>query len=151
MLDAAAVRDLRRLLELLAAGTVEPLVIADVQVVRVAALDPAEELGDRLAVARLRRPYPVVVAYGEPLPVLREPDGHQVHPLLRRPAVLLGRLHHRLRVLVHPHEEMDPVTPKPPVSGDAVGAHLLQRVPQVRVAVGVVDRGGDVELGHAER
>ena len=62
--------------------------------------------------------------------------------------VLLGRLDHRLRVLVHAHQEMDLVSPEPAVAGDAVGADLLQRVPQVGVAVGVVDRGGEVELGH---
>jgi hypothetical protein len=52
-------------------------------------------------------------------------------------------------VLVHPHEEMDLITPEPAVARDAVGPHLFQRVTQVRVAVGVVDGGGDVELGHA--
>ena len=54
---------------------------------------------------------------------------------------------HRLGVLVHPHEEVHLVAPQPPVAGDGVGAHLFQRVPQVGIAVGVVDGGGQVKLG----
>ena len=45
MLDAVAVHDLRRLLEFLAAGAIEPLVVRDVQIVRVALLDVPQELG----------------------------------------------------------------------------------------------------------
>ena len=38
------------------------------------------------------------------------------------------------------------VAAEPAVAGDAVGAHLLERVAEVGVAVGVVDGGGEVEL-----
>ena len=65
--------------------------------------------------------------------------------------VLLGRLQHRLRVLVHAHEEVDVVAPEAPVARDAVGADLLERVAEMGVAVGVVDGGGEVELGHARK
>ena len=68
-----------------------------------------------------------------------------------RAAALLRRLDHGLGVLVHPHQEVDVVPPQPAVARDAVGADLLQRVAQMGVAVGVVDGGGEVELGHAEK
>ena len=151
MLDAVAVLDLRRLLELLAAGAIQALVVTHVEIVGIPLLDPSEQLGHRLAVARLGGPDPVVVADLEPAPEIREPLGHPVHPCLRRVPVLLRGLDHRLGVLVHPHEEMHVVAAEAPIAGDAVGSDLLQRVPQVGVAVGVVDRRGDVELGHAER
>ena len=121
------------------------------EVARVVALDAPEQLGDRLPVARLRGADPVVVAHLEPAPEFREPVGHQIHPLLRRVAVLLGRLHNRLGVLVHPHQEMDLVSPEPPVAGDAVRPDLFQRMSQMGIAVGVVDGRGEVEFGHAER
>ena len=42
-------------------------------------------------------------------------------------------------------------TAQPAVTRDGIGADLFQRVAQVRVAVGVVDGGGQVELGHSAR
>ena len=47
-----------------------------------------------------------------------------------------------------PDEEVDVVAAQPVVPGDDVGADLLERVPEVRVAVGVVDGGGEVEPRH---
>ena len=43
------------------------------------------------------------------------------------------------------------VSPEPVVARNAVGPDLLERVAEVRVAVGVVDGGGEIEPGHAER
>src|SRR2546426_6466753 len=38
-------------------------------------------------------------------------------------------------VLVHPHQEVDVVPAQPVIARDAVGADLLERVPEVRLAV----------------
>src|SRR5213078_1592099 len=115
-----------------------------------ALLPDALEQGDDAAhVPRLRRADPVVVAALEPPPVVGERRGHTVDPLARRDGGARGRLNHRLAVLVHPHEEVDRIAPQPPVAGDTVGADLLQRVPQVGIAVGVIDGGGEIELRHS--
>ncbi len=96
---------------------------------------------------RLGRADPVVVAALQAAPIALEGRGHPVDPDLRLEPVLLGRLQHRLRMLVHAHEEVDVVAAKATVARDAVGADLLERVAEVRVAVGVVDGGREVELG----
>jgi NAD-dependent dihydropyrimidine dehydrogenase PreA subunit len=149
MLDAVAVHDLGRLLELLAAGAVQALVVGHVQVVRVALLDPPEEFGDGLTMPWLGGADPVVVAALESAPEGLEALRHAVHPGLRRIPLALGRLDDRLGVLVHPHQEAHVVPPQSPVAGDGVGSHLLQRVPQVGIAVGVVDGGGQIERRHS--
>ena len=150
VLDAMAVRDLRRRLELLAAGAVQPLVIGDVEIVGTLLLDALEQ-GDHAAhVPRLGRADPVVVAAFEPPPVVGKRRGHPVDPDARRHVGARSRLNDRLAVLVHPHEEMHLIgaPPEPPVAGDAVGTDLLQGVSQVRVAVGIIDGGGEKELLH---
>ncbi len=75
-----------------------------------------------------------------------EPIGHPVHPFLWRETVLLRRLQDRLGVLVHPHDEVDLVAAKAAIASDAIGADLLERVSEVGIAVGIVDRGRDIEL-----
>ncbi len=146
VLDAMAVRDLRRRLELLAAGAVQPLVIGDVEIGGAQPLDALEQRDDAAHVPGLGRADPVVVAALEPPPVVREGPGHAVDPRARRHVPARRRLNHRLAVLVHSHQEMHLVAAQAPVAGDAVGADLLQGVPQVGIAVGIVDRGGEVEL-----
>src|SRR6266550_1340186 len=61
------------------------------------------------------------------------------------------RLDDGLAMLVHPHEKMHLIAPQPAIARDAVGADFLQGVPQVGIAVGVIDGGGDVELRHYTR
>ena len=60
-----------------------------------------------------------------------------------------GGLRHLLAVLVHADQEPDVVAAQPAIPRDAVGADLLVGVAEVRVAVGVVDGGGEVEPGHS--
>ncbi len=147
MLDAPAVRDLGGLLELLTAGAVQPFVIGLVQIVRPLLLDALEQRDDAAHVTGLGRPDPIVVAALELAPVVGERRRHPIDPCPGTDVRALGRLDHGLAVLVHPHEKMDGVAAQPPVAGDAVRADLFQRVPQVRVAVGIVDGRGKEELG----
>jgi len=51
-------------------------------------------------------------------------------------------------VLIHADEEPDLVADQPVIPGDGIGADLLEGVAQMRLAVGVIDGGGDVESGH---
>ena len=146
MLDAAAVHDLRALLELLAAGAVEALVVRHEQVVGAPLLDALEQRHHSADVARLGRTDPIVIAAEQPPPVVGERRGHPIDPLARRHTGALRRLNHRLAVLVHSHHEVDLLAAQPPVAGDAVGADLLQGVPQVGIAIGIIDGGGEVEL-----
>jgi hypothetical protein len=149
VLDAAPIHDLALLLELLTAGAVEPLVFGDVQIVGVQPPDPLEQLGYGTKVARLSGADPVVVATAQSAPELGEARRHAVDPLLRLHARPGRGLQDGLAVFVHSHEKMDLISAEPPVARDRVGADLLQGVAQVRVTVGVVDRSGQVELGHA--
>src|SRR5262249_46092287 len=93
----------------------------------------------------------VVVADLQGTPDLLELTGHVVHVLLRV-AAQLGRPAGDLdRVLVVAHQEVDVVTLHAAVAGLHVGAELLEGGADVRPAVGVVDRGGQVKsiaLGH---
>ena len=74
---------------------------------------------------------------------------HPFDPDRRGDARLDRRLNHRLAVLIHAHEEMHCVAPEPSVPADAIGADLFQRVPQVGIAVGIINGGGEVELRHS--
>jgi hypothetical protein len=51
-------------------------------------------------------------------------------------------------VLVHPHEEVHRITPQPAVARNGVRADLLQRVAEMGVAVGIVDRRREEKLCH---
>ena len=146
MLDAVTIGDLRRLLELLTAGAVQALVVRDIQVIGMALLDTLEQGHHAAYVAGLGGPDPVIVAALEPAPVVGERRGHAIDPFAWRDAGACGRLDNRLTVLVHPHQVMDLIAPQPMIPGDAVGADFLQRVPQVRIAVGVIDRGREEVL-----
>src|SRR4051812_18484697 len=103
MLDAVSVDDLTLLLELLATGAVESLVLRDVEIVGIKLLDPAQQLGDRASMARLGGADPIVVAALQPPPELLEAASHPIHPLLRPHLGASGSLQDGLAVLVHPH------------------------------------------------
>src|SRR5919197_950602 len=76
-----------------------------------------------------------------------EGGGDAIDERLWRDAAFIRRLLHLLPVLVHPHQEMDVVTGQPAITGDGVGADLLEGVAEVRIAVGVIDRRCEEELG----
>jgi hypothetical protein len=147
MLHAVPVDDLGAGLELLAPRAVQPLVLGFEQVGGMPLPDALEQCRDRARVPRLRGANPVVVRAAEAAPVLGECSGHAVDPRMRRDAGARGRLDHRLAVLVHPHQEMDVVPAQPVIAGDAVRADLLERVPEMRLAIRVVDRRREIELG----
>ncbi len=149
VLRAAAVDQVLLLLEGLAALAVVPFVGALEDVAGL--LRALDHLDDGAGVPRLGCADEVVVADPQPVPGLREHGGHPVHPGLRAEAGVGGGLQDRLRMLVHSDDEVDVVSAKPPVAGDGVGADLLEGVPEMRVAVGVIDGRGDVELGQQSR
>src|SRR2546421_2582514 len=139
MLDTVTIRYLGRLLELLAAGAVHPLVVRDVQVIGAPLLDALEQRYDAADVARLGRADPIVVRAFERAPIVGERRRHAVHPFARADVRPRGRLDHGLAVLVHAHQEVHLVAAQAAVPGDAVRADFFQSVPQVGIAIGVVD------------
>src|SRR5262245_66258394 len=86
MLDATAVGNLRRLLEFLAAGAVQPFVVGDVEIVGPALLDTLEECHHATRVTRLGGANPVVIAAFEPAPIVRERLCHAIDPFARTDA-----------------------------------------------------------------
>ena len=147
VLEAVAVDDLGPGLELFAPGAVQPLVLRLEQVVGPVPPDALQERPNGARVPRLGGADPVVVAAVEPAPVAHEGIGHAVDPRLRRHLCAGGGVDHGLAVLVHSHQEVHVVAAQAAVAGDAVRADLLERVAEVRLAVRVVDRGREVELG----
>jgi hypothetical protein len=51
-------------------------------------------------------------------------------------------------MLIHPHEEVHLISAEPAIPSDTIGADLLQRMAEMGVSIGIIDRGGQVELGH---
>src|SRR5690606_148321 len=101
---------------------------------------------DRARMAWLGRADEIVVAQPQPPPRGPELLGDRVHPLLRLHTVGPRVLEHVEPVLVHADDEVDGPPRQPMVARHGVRAQLLERVPQVRRAVGVVDGTRDVEL-----
>jgi hypothetical protein len=143
---AAAVDEILLLLELLAADAVPALVNALVDVAGF--VEPLRELGDAGPVPRLGGADEVVERDVEVPPgggeLLLHPIavGERLEPELDR------FLEHVLRVLVVPHQEQRLEAAEPLVASDDVGAHLLVRRPEVRLAVDVIDRRGQKIAAH---
>jgi hypothetical protein len=75
-----------------------------------------------------------------------EAHGDLVDERLGFDAALLGGLLDLLAMLIQAREEVRRMAEQALAPGDDVGEDLLVGVAQVRGAVGVVDRGGQVEL-----
>src|SRR5688500_18449280 len=51
-------------------------------------------------------------------------------------------------MLIHAHEEVHLVSAQPPIASYTVRPHLLERMAEMGVSIGVIDGCGQVELGH---
>src|SRR5450432_1195874 len=103
-------------------------------------------------VRRIGRGGPTIVTDFKFLPKGDESRRDLIDELLGRDARLLRRLLHLLAVLIDAGEEENRVAFQPMITRDDIGEHLLVGMANVRRAVGVVDRGGDVErFGHRAR
>ena len=135
-------------LEVRAARAVPALVdaLVDVPVV----VHGLHDLLDAALVARVGGPDEVVVGDVDARHQRLEALGVAVGELLRRDALALGRLRHRLAVLVGAGEEEHLLAALAHVAGEDVGADRGVRVPEVGRGVDVEDRRGDV-VGHRRR
>jgi len=79
---------------------------------------------------------------------LGEPDAVRGDEVRDRDARRRGRADVLDRVVVGARLHPRRAAAQAVVSGERVDMHELQRVPQVRGAVHVRDRGGDVQVGH---
>ena len=146
---AVAVGEILLLLELLAADAVPAFVDALVDVAGV--VDALHEIGDPRLVPRLRGADEIVERNVEPPPRRAE---HILHPVAVRQRIqpfLARLLEHVLRMFVVPHQEQRIEAAEPLVPRDDVGAHLLVRRPEVRLAVDVIDGGREIETRHRRR
>ena len=130
-------------LEVGAARAVPALVhpLVDVAVV----VDALDDLLDPLHVALVRGPDEEVVGGVDLGRHLLEARGEAVAQLARGDALGLGLLRDRLAVLVGAGQEEDVLAALAVVPGEDVGRDRRVGVPEVGLAVDVVDRGGDVE------
>ncbi len=108
-----------------------------------------EEFGDGGLVARLGGADEVVVGDVQALPGVGEQRGDRVDELLRRLPGGLGGLLDLEAVLVGAGDVLDVLAEQPVPAGERVADDRGVRVAEVRLGVDVVDRGGDVEAGHA--
>ena len=88
---------------------------------------------------------PAIVADVEFFPEGDEFRGDLVDELLRRDAGFLGGLLDLLAVLIDPGEVENFLAFQPMIARDDIGEHLLVGVADVRRAIGVIDRGGEVK------
>ena len=145
VLGAQAVVELGGRVELLAAGTVPPLVVPQVEVATVRALPPqalhpgpVPGIGaGRDEVVERQRQRPAQPA--EPGRIVADELTHP-HPGRTGGGDVLQR------VIVGAGEEPHRLAAQPPVPGQHVGLHQFQRMPEVRLRVDVRDRGRDVEV-----
>ena len=139
---AVAVLEFGLGLEVGAARAVPALVVAGVDVPVV--VDPLDHLGDLRHVLRVRRPDEEVVGDVHRGGELLEADGVPVAELPRRDPEPLGLLRHRLAVLVRPGQEEDVLAALTHVPREHVGSDGRVGVPEMGLAVHVVDRRGHV-------
>jgi hypothetical protein len=116
--------------------------LAEVDVVRVALLDPADELQNAEAMSRLRGADEVVVADVQLLPEIVVRPDDAVRQLDRGDAFLGGGSLDLLPMLVRAGEKAHVVAHPPPMAGDHVRNDVLVHVPDVRIVVDVVNGGG---------
>ncbi len=109
------------------------------------------ERDDAAFVRRLGGADEPIVRDPEPQPGVLEAGRDLIDELLRRDAALGRRLGDLLSVLVHPHEKMDVVAGEALVSRDGVGADFLESVTEVRIAIGVINGGREIETAHSVR
>ena len=139
---AVAVLELGLGLEVRATRAVPALVVPGVDVAVV--VDPLDHLGDLLHVLGIGRPDEEVIGHVQRRRELLEADRVLVAKLARGDAELLRSLGHRLAVLVRPGEEEDVLAALAHVAREHIGRDRRVGVPEMRLAVHVVDGRRDV-------
>ena len=110
-------------------------------------MDAFDQRPNAALVRGIRGPNELIIRDRQPAPHLLKDAGDAIHERLRRHAAFIGRLLHLLAMLVHPHQEVDVVTSQAVITGNDVGADLLERMAEMRIAVSIVDRRREKELG----
>ncbi len=142
--------ELRRGEKRLAAGAVEPLVVALIEIS--AGNTRAPQALDARAVARVTaRADEVVVGELERFAKCGKALCLRIHELRDRHARSGGRLDVLQRVLIRSAQQSDVLAAQPPVARQHVCLYALERKPEMRVSVDVRDRGRDVGASFAHR
>ena len=147
---AVLVHDVRGLLEAFATDAVAPRVGALVKVVRVVREDSFEQVLHRGVVFGGGSAHELVVRNLQTTPHRAKVFSDSIHELARGEPSVFCSLRDLVAVLVHPDQEPDVVAHLAAEAADGVGADLLEGVAQMRLAVGVVDGGGEVEARHGD-
>jgi hypothetical protein len=150
MQHAFAVDDLVVALEQLATDAVPTLVRLLIEIVGVSVVNALDERPNAALVSGLGRPHEAVERDRQALPHGVEARRNLVHEFLWGHATFGRGLRNLLSVLVETGEERDLVAALPVIPRDDVRADLFVRVTDVRITIGVVDRGGQIEFaaGH---
>ncbi len=149
MQNAFSRYDLIVVLERLASNAVPALVLLLVEISRRILKDRFDERTNSGVMLGRRRPYELVVRDGQATPHRDESLRDLVDQLLWLDSSL-RRLERDLEaVLVHADQKMNVIAAKPTIARDCVGADFLERMTEMRIAIGVIDGGRDVELSQA--
>src|SRR5690606_25836933 len=123
--------------------TIPAFVGALVKVIRAALEHMPHECLHSFAMRGVRGANELVVRYAQLRPRGGEPCREIVNELLRSDTMLAGGLRNLLSVFVHSHAEVNVIPGMAVVACDCICATLLAGVPEVRIAVGVINCGRD--------
>src|SRR5690606_1635751 len=146
--NAVSVLDFVLAFEQLTPYTIPAFVGALMKVIRAALEHVPHERLHSLAMRGVRGANELVVRYAQLRPRGGEPCREVVNELLRSDTMLAGGLRNLLSVFVHSHEEVNVIPGMAVVACDCICANLFVGVPEVGIAVGVIDGGGDEEGLH---
>src|SRR5579885_3141557 len=85
--------------------------------------------------------HPGIVGYIELRPCQAESLIHTLDPRANINMVSLGCFHHMLAILVKPHAEKCVVSLQAMIAGKDISCHLLQRMPDMRRSVRIINGG----------
>ena len=141
--------DLVVVLERFASNAVPALVLLLVGISRGIVKDRLDESANSGVMLRRRRPDELVVGDGQATPHRDESLRDLIDKLLWFDPSLRGLERDLEAVLVHADQEMNVIATKSAIARDCVGADFLERMTEMRIAIGVVDGGRNVELSQA--
>src|SRR5215204_5959076 len=90
-------------------------------------------------------PHPGITRDFQRVPGLAELNIHEIGPGLGSHAVFGGRAQNMLTVLIESHAKRDVFTKQAMIPRYNVRRHFFKRVPDVRSAIGIVNRGRNVK------
>ena len=149
MQNAFSRDDLIVVLERFASDAVPALVLLLVEISGGIVKDRLDESANSGVMLRRRRSDELIVRDGQAPPHRDESLRDLIHQLLGFDTSVGGLERDLEAVLVHADQKMNVIAAKSAIARDRVGADFLERMTEMRIAIGVVDGGRNVELSQA--